>query len=54
MASKHLMLADKKTFDLVENRVLAKKQLIQIPDIGKMAAYEILRLSRQTERNKTI
>lgn len=54
MASKHLMLADKKTFDLVENRVLAKKQLIQIPDIGKMAAYEIHRLSRQTERNKTI
>ena len=46
-------LTDKKTFDLVKNRVLAEKQLIQIPDIGKITAYEIIRLSRQTERNKT-
>jgi class 3 adenylate cyclase len=54
MASKHLMLADKETFDLVRNRVLAKKQFIQIPDMGEIEAYEILRLSRQTERGKTI
>jgi class 3 adenylate cyclase len=53
MASKHLMLTDKKTFDLVKNRVIAEKQLIQIPDIGKITAYEIIRLSRQTERHKT-
>lgn len=54
MASKHLMLADKKTFDLVRTRVLAKKQMIQIPDIGKIEAYEIIRLSRQSERVRTI
>ncbi|MGD9210037.1 MAG: adenylate/guanylate cyclase domain-containing protein [Desulfobacteraceae bacterium] len=54
MASKHLMLADKKTYELIRKRILAKKQLIQIPDIGKIEAYELLRLSRQTERGKTV
>ncbi len=54
MASKHLILADRKTFDLVRDRVLAKKQMVQIPDMGKIEAYEIIRLSRQTERGKTI
>lgn len=54
MASKHLMLTDKKTFDLVRNRVLAKKQNVQIPDMGEIEAYEILRLSRRTERGKPI
>lgn len=54
MASKHLMLADKITYDLVKKRVMGKKQMIQIPDMGKIEAYEILRLSRQTERDNAL
>jgi class 3 adenylate cyclase len=52
IAVKQPLLIDKKTFDLVKERVMAKKQITAIPDLGKMETYGILRLSRMGERGK--
>lgn len=52
IAVKYPLLIDKATFELAKDRVMAKKQLISIPDLGKMEAYGILRLTRMSERGK--
>ena len=50
MAAQQLMLIDAQTFELVKGRIMARRQEIQIPDMGSLSAYEVLRLSRINER----
>jgi hypothetical protein len=44
------MLIDAQTFALVKDRIMARRQEVQIPDMGAVTAYEVLRLSRRHER----
>jgi class 3 adenylate cyclase/tetratricopeptide (TPR) repeat protein len=50
MAAQQLMLIDAQTFALVKDRIMARRQEVQIPDMGAVTAYEVLRLSRRHER----
>lgn len=50
MAAQQLMLIDAQTFELIKGRVMTRRQEIQIPDLGTVSAYEVLRLSRLNER----
>ena len=52
IAVKQPLLTDKKTFELVKERVMAKKQITAIPDLGEVETYGILRLSRLSERGR--
>lgn len=50
MAAQQLMLIDAQTFELIKDRVMARRQTVDIPDLGSVNAYEVLRLSRFNER----
>jgi class 3 adenylate cyclase len=50
MAAQQLMLIDAQTFELTKNRIMARRQEVHIPDMGTVNAYEVLRLSRSSER----
>ena len=50
MAAQQLMLIDAQSFEQIKDRIMARRQEIQIPDMGKVNAYEVLRLSRFNER----
>jgi class 3 adenylate cyclase len=50
LAAQQLMLIDAETFELTKDRIMARRQEVHIPDIGKVNAYEVLRLSRHNER----
>ena len=53
LAAKHPMLIDQITFNLVSKRVMAQREEVHITDMGKVAAYHVIRLSRQSERKDT-
>ncbi|MEJ2640705.1 MAG: adenylate/guanylate cyclase domain-containing protein [Desulfosarcinaceae bacterium] len=50
MAAQQLMLIDAQTFELTKDRIMARRQEVNIPDMGAVSAYEVLRLSRRNER----
>jgi adenylate cyclase len=50
LAAQQLMLIDAETFELTKDRIMARRQEVHIPDLGKVNAYEVLRLSRHNER----
>jgi class 3 adenylate cyclase len=50
MAAQQLMLIDAQTFELIKDSIMARRQEVHIPDMGTVNAYEVLRLSRSSER----
>ncbi|MDJ0780430.1 MAG: adenylate/guanylate cyclase domain-containing protein [Desulfosarcinaceae bacterium] len=50
LAAQQLMLIDGQTFELIKDRIMARRQEVDIPDMGRVNAYEVLRLSRLNER----